>query len=109
MTNKYITIKSVLLLFLLINIIPISSAFTLPNSINNFNPNLNYKLFYKSFSETYYYLYDKLVGKKDANGNTLFFHPDHLGSTRLITDINGNTVADLSYKPYGELIKNEFN
>ena len=56
------------------------------------------------FNETYYYLYDKIVGKKDTSGNTLFFHPDHLGSTRLITNINGNTVADLSYEPYGELI-----
>ncbi len=57
-----------------------------------------------TYTEKYYYLYDKLVGKEDANGNTLFFHPDHLGSTRLVTDSSGNVVEDLSYEDFGEII-----
>ncbi len=56
------------------------------------------------FNETYYYYYDKLVGKKDNNGNIFYYHPDHLGSTTLITDNNGNVVFDLQYEPFGKLI-----
>lgn len=56
--------------------------------------------------EVYYRYNGEIVGKKDSNGNTLFFHPDHLGSTTLITDINGNAVEDLVYEPFGKLIGN---
>jgi RHS repeat-associated protein len=56
-----------------------------------------------TYNESYYYYYDKLVGRKDFNGNIYFYHPDYLGSTSLVTDISGNVVADLSYEPFGEL------
>jgi RHS repeat-associated protein len=55
-------------------------------------------------NESYYYYYDKLIAKKDTGGNIYYYHPDHLGSTSLITDANGNVVADLSYEPFGALM-----
>ncbi|MBI3036915.1 RHS repeat-associated core domain-containing protein [Candidatus Woesearchaeota archaeon] len=58
------------------------------------------------YNETYYFLNGKLVGEKTPDKSMLFFHPDHLGSTRLVTDSSANVVADLSYKPFGELIDN---
>jgi RHS repeat-associated protein len=39
---------------------------------------------------------------KNVNELTDYYHTDHLGSTRLITDENGNTVTDVSYTPFGE-------
>jgi RHS repeat-associated protein len=37
---------------------------------------------------------------------TDYYHTDHLGSTRLITDESGNTVTDISYTPFGESVLN---
>ena len=36
-----------------------------------------------------------------------FFHSDHLGSSSLITDINGETVQHLEYVPFGETFIDE--
>jgi len=58
-----------------------------------------------TFIEKYYYLNEKLVAKK-VGGETLFLHPDQLSSTRLITDSNGNKVADINYEPFGNLEDN---
>ena len=33
-----------------------------------------------------------------------YFHPDHLGSTAFITDVGGNIVTRIHYKPYGEVV-----
>jgi RHS repeat-associated protein len=33
---------------------------------------------------------------------TFYYHPDHLGSTRLVTDENANIVASVTYHPFGE-------
>lgn len=39
-----------------------------------------------------------------AHANELYFlHQDHLGSTRVVTDKQGNKVAEFSYYPYGSL------
>ena len=51
---------------------------------------------------TYVYLGNNLVERIDGNNNHVFFHEDHLGSTRLATDINGSKVSDNSYEPFGE-------
>ncbi|MBI4356236.1 MAG: RHS domain-containing protein [Candidatus Omnitrophica bacterium] len=32
-----------------------------------------------------------------------YFHPDHLGSTTLVTDEQGQVVQEVQYKPYGEV------
>lgn len=50
----------------------------------------------------YYYLGSELVAKKE-NGQMLFFHPDNLGSTSLITDESGNAVEKTAYLPFGEV------
>ena len=49
----------------------------------------------------YYYHDDVLVGKKDDTG-LFFYHPDHLGSTDIVTDERGQLVEDNEYYPYGE-------
>jgi RHS repeat-associated protein len=33
---------------------------------------------------------------------TVFYHTDHLGSTRLATDTTGTVVANYDFKPFGE-------
>lgn len=41
-------------------------------------------------NETYIYLQDKLIAKIDTNNRKFFYHPDHLGSTSLVTNESGN-------------------
>ncbi|MBI2575831.1 RHS repeat-associated core domain-containing protein [Candidatus Woesearchaeota archaeon] len=58
-------------------------------------------------SGTYDYLYvyqgDTLIARKNPDGTKWFYHPDHLGSTTLITDQNGVPIENTSYTPYGEV------
>ena len=42
-----------------------------------------------------------LVAAVQPNGQTYHLHPDHLGTPRLITDVNKNRVAYHVYYPYG--------
>ena len=35
-----------------------------------------------------------------------YYHPDHLGSLNIATDVNGNNVQQVSYFPYGEVRTN---
>ncbi len=39
----------------------------------------------------------------DDDGRKFFYHPDHLGSTDLVTNETGNVVEETTYKPYGEV------
>ena len=43
-----------------------------------------------------------MVARKNADGTKYFYHADHLGSTSLITDQNGNVVENEFYSPFGE-------
>ena len=43
---------------------------------------------------------DRIALKTAAE--VLYYHPDHLGSTSVVTDAAGNKVEDLKYKPFGE-------
>lgn len=52
-------------------------------------------------NETYIYLQDKLIAKIDTTGRKFFYHPDHLGSTSLVTNESGAVVEDTLYLPYG--------
>jgi RHS repeat-associated protein len=36
--------------------------------------------------------------------HTFYYHPDHLASTRLVTDESANIVVDTTYEPFGEPI-----
>jgi RHS repeat-associated protein len=53
----------------------------------------------------YYYAGPLLVARKDTSG-TYWYHQDHLGSTRLMTDQSGGVVARYDYKPFGEIASN---
>jgi RHS repeat-associated protein len=57
------------------------------------------------YNQTYLYLQDKLVAKIDNDGNEFFYHPDHLGSTTLVTNETGDVVEDISYLPFGDLLR----
>ncbi len=41
--------------------------------------------------------------------NIFFYHPDHLGSTALVTDADGEVTQHVAYIPYGEVFIEERN
>jgi len=53
------------------------------------------------FNFTYYYLNDKMIASKFQNGDKLYYHPDHLGSTTLVTNQSGDVVEDNVFGPFG--------
>lgn len=54
-------------------------------------------------SYDYMYVYDgnTLIARKNPDNTTWYYHDDHLGSTSLITDENGNIVEETFYYPFG--------
>ena len=52
-------------------------------------------------SDTYYYYGTGLIAKEEDN-QLEYVHKDNLGSTRVVTDLNGNTIESNTYLPYGE-------
>jgi len=44
---------------------------------------------------------DAMVARKDPSGALLFSHPDHLGSTAMVTNQSGAVVENTTYEPYG--------
>lgn len=57
-----------------------------------------------TFDEIYYYANGQLVGKEESDGEIKYYHPDHLGSTNLVTDANSNIVEETKYKPFGQIL-----
>jgi RHS repeat-associated protein len=51
----------------------------------------------------YVYSGGKLLAEYE-NGTTYFVHEDHLGSTRVMTSVNGSIYDSMDYLPYGEQI-----
>jgi RHS repeat-associated protein len=51
----------------------------------------------------YAYAGSQLVAEYEG-GTTLFVHKDHLGSTRVMTTMNGTVADSMDYLPYGEQI-----
>ena len=49
----------------------------------------------------------KMVGK--MHDNIRLYHVDHLGSTSLVTDIDGEITQHVAYIPYGEVFIEERN
>jgi len=50
------------------------------------------------------YMYmNGLLTAEYKNSTTYFVHPDHLGSTRLLTGMSGSVIQVLDYLPFGEL------
>ncbi|MFH1316408.1 MAG: RHS repeat-associated core domain-containing protein [Candidatus Woesearchaeota archaeon] len=57
-----------------------------------------------TFDLTYYYDGNNIIAKNDTNGELYFFHPDHLGSTSVITDENGDVIGEVEYYPFGGVL-----
>lgn len=56
-----------------------------------------------AYNTTYYFDGNTLIGRKDPDGKKFFYHPDHLGSTDLVTNETGGVAEETTYKPYGEI------
>lgn len=54
-----------------------------------------------TFDFLYIYHEGQLIAQKNPDGSVLYYHPDHLGSTTLVTNQNGQVVENTSYEPYG--------
>ena len=48
----------------------------------------------------------RIAIKQVDDGSTSYFHPDHLGSTSVLTDSNGVSEQDVAYYPYGDTRSN---
>jgi len=48
------------------------------------------------------YAFDQWVGMDQYESNAFYYHSDHLGSSSLITDANGQLDQHYQYLPYGE-------
>ena len=56
-------------------------------------------------TELFRYVFDgeTRVARIDSQGVMLFYHPDHLGSAALLTDVQGQAVEENAFYPFGEL------
>jgi len=57
-----------------------------------------------TFNETYYYDSRDLIAMKSVNGKMFYYHPDHLGSTTLITNSSGDLDENTFYLPFGDVL-----
>ena len=86
--------------------------------VMKFEPLLNQITYYVSdeyvqvvnSSGTFVYTYyhdpqtGELLGRKDSDGRKYYYHPDHLGSTDLVTNQTGGVAEESTYEPYGEIV-----
>ena len=56
-------------------------------------------------NESYYYVNGKLLVMEDNDNNMFYYHPDHLGSTSLVTNQTQNIVEEEFYLPYGDSLE----
>lgn len=52
---------------------------------------------------SYYWANNELIAKKNPDGETNFYHTDHLGSARVLSSANGNLIENIRYFPFGEI------
>jgi RHS repeat-associated protein len=43
------------------------------------------------------------IARRSTDEGLVYFHKDHLGSTVRLTDINGDVVKTIGYRPYGDI------
>jgi RHS repeat-associated protein len=53
---------------------------------------------------TYYVYAGKQAVAEETGGVVRYYHKDHLGSTRVVTDVSGAKVAEYTYEPFGKVI-----
>lgn len=54
-----------------------------------------------TFEFLYVYHEGQLVAQRNPDGSKLYFHPDHLGSTTLVTNQNAQAIENTSFEPFG--------
>ncbi|MBI5389404.1 hypothetical protein HZB01_03430 [Candidatus Woesearchaeota archaeon] len=81
---------------------PFSKYFQVPIS-RSFDPSYVVEEVNGTKRATVYYYDDTgtLLGEENDAGERLYYHPDHLGSTRLVTDARGRMVDYVGYLPFG--------
>lgn len=52
-------------------------------------------------SDTLFVYADGVLLAQKENGEIMYYHPDHLGGTSVVTDKNGAVVEETSYYPFG--------
>jgi hypothetical protein len=52
----------------------------------------------------YVFFAGRRVASRNSSGNVFYWFADQLGSTRTITDANGNLCYDAEFTPYGQEI-----
>src|SRR3989344_4492416 len=57
------------------------------------------------FNEEYVYHDSTLIAAIKPDGTKEFSHPDHFGSTSLITNFGGNLVEETTYYPFGSVFE----
>ena len=53
----------------------------------------------------YYYNDGQLIAKQNPDNSKSYFHPDHLGSSNIITDEAGNKIEETTYLPFGDILE----
>lgn len=76
----------------------------LKESIYYVDDNYVYKVNSTNATSEKYIKQDGMTVVQVVDGNKQSMHPDHLGSTSLILDSNGNTVENSWYSPFGETV-----
>src|SRR3989338_1782108 len=57
------------------------------------------------FDTKYFYHNGQLVARQDPEGDVYYYHPDHLGSTNLVTDALKPVVEETTYLPFGGIFE----
>jgi RHS repeat-associated protein len=52
---------------------------------------------------SYYYANSQIIARKNPDGSKTYYQNDHLSSTNLLTNQNGDVVENTTYYPYGEV------
>ena len=79
------------------------------NRVQKVAPNVKTTRYFGKFLEQgpggglakYYYAGGMLIARRDENANLLYYHADHLGSPRLLTDQAGKVVKRYDYSAFG--------
>jgi len=90
----------VTLLALVILISPLSLALTMNNIFIPESESRAYSAGPGSQTTLYIYANNQRIAKQE-NNEIYFYHNDHLGSPRIITDKNGNIIEEIDYLPFG--------